>query len=62
MRASNAIYEIEEGRPFWKLRPLQILVTLIMVLMLAIVVARPDRQRAAGRGDRQRASGSATPR
>jgi membrane protein len=38
MRASNAIYEIEEGRPFWKLRPLQILVTLILVLMLAIVV------------------------
>jgi membrane protein len=38
MRASNAIYEIDEGRPFWKLRPLQILVTLLMVLMLAIVV------------------------
>ena len=38
MRASNAIYEIEEGRPFWKLRPLQILVTLVMVLLLAIVV------------------------
>jgi membrane protein len=38
MRASNAIYEIEEGRPFWKLRPLQILVTLAMVLMLAVVV------------------------
>jgi membrane protein len=38
MRASNAIYEIEEGRPFYKLRPLQILVTLILELMLAIVV------------------------
>jgi membrane protein len=38
MRASNAIYEIDEGRPFWKLRPLQILVTLTMVLMLAVVV------------------------
>ncbi len=38
LRASNAIYEIEEGRPFWKLRPLQILVTLILELMLAIVV------------------------
>ena len=37
MRASNAIYEIEEGRPFWKLRPLQIAVTLVCVLMLAIV-------------------------
>ena len=21
MRASNSIYEVEEGRPFWKLRP-----------------------------------------
>jgi len=38
MRASNSIYEIEEGRPFYKLRPLQILVTLILELMLAIVV------------------------
>jgi membrane protein len=38
MRASNAIYEIEEGRPFYKLRPLQIFVTLILELMLAIVV------------------------
>jgi membrane protein len=38
MRASNAIYEIEEGRPFWKLRPLQLLVTLVMVLMLAVIV------------------------
>jgi membrane protein len=38
MRASNAIYEVEEGRPFWKLRPLQIAVTLIMVLLLALVL------------------------
>ncbi len=37
MRASNAIYEIEEGRPFWKLRPLQIAVTIVMVLLLAAV-------------------------
>ncbi len=36
-RASNAVYEVEEGRPFWKLRPLQILVTLISVIMLALV-------------------------
>jgi uncharacterized BrkB/YihY/UPF0761 family membrane protein len=36
-RASNAIYEVEEGRPFWKLRPLQILVTLVCVLLLAVV-------------------------
>ena len=37
MRAANAIYEIQEGRPFWKLRPLQIAVTIVMVLLLAIV-------------------------
>jgi membrane protein len=36
-RAMNRIYEIREGRPFWKLRPLQILVTLVMILMLAAV-------------------------
>jgi membrane protein len=38
MRAANAIYETEEGRPFWKLRPLQVAVTLLMVLLLAIVL------------------------
>ena len=37
MRASNVIYETPEGRPFWKLRPLQILVTLVMVVLLALV-------------------------
>jgi membrane protein len=34
-RASNAIYEVPEGRPFWKLRPLQLVVTTFMVLLLA---------------------------
>jgi membrane protein len=38
MRASNAIYEREEGRPFYILRPLQMLVTLVLVLMAALVV------------------------
>jgi membrane protein len=38
MRASNAIYEREEGRPFWILRPFQLLVTLVLVLMAALVV------------------------
>lgn len=37
IRASNSIYEVEEGRPFWKLRPLQLLVTLVMVLLMAMV-------------------------
>lgn len=37
MRASNVIYETPEGRPFWKLRPLQLLVTLVMIVLVAIV-------------------------
>ena len=38
MRASNRIYGVQEGRPFWKLRPLQIAVTLTMVVLVALVV------------------------
>jgi membrane protein len=38
MRASNAIYEREEGRPFYILRPLQIVVTFVLVMMAALVV------------------------
>jgi membrane protein len=37
VRASNSIYEIDEERPFWKLRPQQVVITLVMVLLLAIV-------------------------
>jgi membrane protein len=37
-RAANAIWETEEGRPFYKLRPLQILITLVGVMLLAIVL------------------------
>ncbi|MEV4622081.1 YihY/virulence factor BrkB family protein [Asanoa sp. NPDC049573] len=37
-RASNAIYGVEEGRPFWKLRPLQIALTVVGLLLLAVVV------------------------
>jgi membrane protein len=36
-RASNVIYETREGRPFWKLRPLQIAVTVAMILMMALL-------------------------
>jgi membrane protein len=39
MRASNVIYEVEEGRSFFKLRPLQMLVTLVLVVLLALVLA-----------------------
>ncbi len=38
-RASNAIYEVEEGRPFYKLRPYQMFMTLIFVLLIAVVAA-----------------------
>jgi membrane protein len=38
MRASNTIYEVEEGRSFIKLRPLQMLVTFILVVLLALVL------------------------
>ncbi len=37
IRASNVIYETPEGRPFWKLRPLQLAVTLAMVVTLALI-------------------------
>ena len=37
IRASNVIYETREGRPFWKLRPLQVLLTLVIVLLLAVM-------------------------
>ncbi|HEY3613470.1 MAG TPA: YihY/virulence factor BrkB family protein [Gaiellales bacterium] len=36
-RAANVVYETREGRPFWKLRPLQVLVTTVMTLLLALV-------------------------
>lgn len=37
-RALNRIYEVEEGRPIWKLRPMNILVTLTMVLIVAVII------------------------
>lgn len=35
-RAMNRIYEVQEGRPIWKLRPQMLLVTLAAVLVLAL--------------------------
>jgi membrane protein len=35
-RAMNRIYEIEEGRPFWKLKPVQLLVTLVSLILIVI--------------------------
>jgi membrane protein len=37
-RAANAIYGVEEGRPFWKLRPLQLVMTAASLLLMAVVV------------------------
>jgi membrane protein len=36
-RASNAIYDVEEGRPIWKLKPQQILSALVLILMLVLI-------------------------
>lgn len=36
-RGMNRIYEIDEGRPIWKLRPVMLLVTLVTVLLAALV-------------------------
>ena len=37
-RGMNRIYEVAEGRPVWKLRPLQILITLLTILLLAVAL------------------------
>ncbi len=36
-RAMNRMYEIREGRPFWKLRPVLLVVTLVALLLTALV-------------------------
>ena len=36
MRASNAIYDIEEGRPIWMTLPVRIFITVLMLALLAI--------------------------
>jgi membrane protein len=36
MRASNAIYEVEEGRPFFVKRPVQLAMTIVMLVLLAV--------------------------
>jgi membrane protein len=46
IRASNVIYEAPEGRPAWKLRPLQLAITLVSLVlaataMLALIVSGP---------------------
>ncbi|MEA2274524.1 MAG: rane protein [Solirubrobacteraceae bacterium] len=36
MDASNAIYDIEEGRPIWKKLPLRLAITVVMLVLLAV--------------------------
>jgi membrane protein len=36
MRASNAIYDIEEGRPIWKTLPTRVFLTLVLLVLLAV--------------------------
>ncbi|MER5643308.1 YihY/virulence factor BrkB family protein [Streptosporangium sp. NPDC002524] len=36
VRAGNAIYDIREGRPLWKLTPLRIGLTLVFVVLMAV--------------------------
>ena len=48
-RAMNRIYEIGEGRPIWKLRPVMLLVTLVAVILsavaaLALIITGPAAQ------------------
>jgi membrane protein len=38
-RAANIVYETPEGRKIWKLKPLQLLVTLVGILFAALILA-----------------------
>lgn len=38
-RGMNRVYEVDEGRPVWKLRPALLLVTLVLVLIAVLVIA-----------------------
>lgn len=35
-RAVNGVYEVREGRPFWKLRPMMYAVTVLLVVLVAV--------------------------
>ncbi len=36
MRASNVIWDVDEGRPIWKTVPLRVAITLVMLLLLSV--------------------------
>ena len=37
-RAMNRIYEVQEGRPFWRMRPMQLIVTVLSVTLCAVAL------------------------
>jgi uncharacterized BrkB/YihY/UPF0761 family membrane protein len=37
MRAANAIWDVEEGRPLWKTIPLSVALTFFTVILLAVI-------------------------
>jgi membrane protein len=37
MRASNAIYDIGEGRPVWKTLPTRLAITVVVIVLLAAI-------------------------
>ncbi len=39
IRAANVIYEVDEGRPFLKLRPLQIAITVVILVAVGLVIS-----------------------
>ena len=49
----NRIYEVDEGRPVWKLRPLNILVSLIVIVGAAILLLSVDHDRSVRRADQR---------
>jgi membrane protein len=38
-RGMNRVYEIDEGRPVWKLRPVLLVVTVVLVIVAVVIVA-----------------------
>jgi membrane protein len=37
-QAMNQIYEVDEGRPFWKLRPTVLIVTIVMLVLAVLII------------------------
>jgi membrane protein len=36
-RAMNRIYEVDEGRPYWKRKPVQLLVTVVVIVLVLVI-------------------------